>query len=185
MKQILPMLLLAALAVAGCSKSIIDKTKANPAGDFTLRLNTVDLNGQVNSRVETALNMEGAGELAAVIEPKQDKVVMRLGGMQLSPNVPISIMATIQFLHTNKSQDIAGEYQLPRDSDKINVVLGRKNGDEWTFKYPPKSGTVTVIYDASTNTWKGEITGLEYTVALNEPFIQMSLSGRFSHIPAR
>jgi hypothetical protein len=187
MKKSLPLLALAALMFTGCIKSIIDGTKANTAGDFTLKLTRTDLAGQSTTQVNHVLNIPEAGELAAAVEPKLGGVHIRLGGQPLdgTTTVTLNIMASLEFSFTNQPQAIAGTYTFPQDAGKLMVRLGQRVGNDWAMRQPPLSGTVVVNYDAATQTWNGTLTNLVYAVQAGEPLKALSLSGKFSHLPLK
>jgi len=179
------LMLATSLLLGGCIKPIVEGTKNNTNPDFRLELLTEELSGANSKHVETAVNVTGSAEMSAVAEVKDNKVHIRLGGLQYSSYVQPKLMATIVFKFTDKPNEIAGTYTFPADNDKVTVIFGQKQGIDWIAKWPQAQGTLKINFDAANNSWNGTLTNIEYEKPLNAPYKSQRVNGRFSHVRLR
>ena len=179
------LMLATSLLLGGCIKQIAEGTKNNTNPDFRLELVTEDLGGINSKHVETAVNVPGSAEMSAVAEVKDNKVHIRLGGLQYSDYVQPKLMATLVFNLTNKPNEIAGSYTFPADNDKVTVIFGQKQGTDWVAKWPQAQGTLQVNYDAATSTWNGTLNNIQYERLPTSPYKSQIVNGRFSHVKLR
>lgn len=183
MKAITLCLLAGSLLFSSCIQEIANGTRNNPAADFTLRLNIEETDGTTRQQVSTATNIPGAAEGISQIEVKESKVNLRLGGITFSPNVTLTLSANLRFLQATRPEQIAGEYNLPADADKLLITMGWLRDGTQHFYSPAITGKVKVQYDAATNTWNGELQGIGFNKPLNAPYRSIQLHGRFNHVP--
>lgn len=184
MKRItLLIFLFATTLFSSCVQRIIDGTKNNTTADFLLRLNIEQNDGSIRQQVNTATNIPGAAEANAVLQVKESKVQMRLGGIQFSPNVPMTLSSNLVFQQASRPEQIAGEYNLPADANKLLLSMGWiQQGVLHTYA-PAIRGKVIVRYNANTNTWSGELQGIAFEKPVNATYKAIELSGTFNHVP--
>jgi hypothetical protein len=172
--------LFVALLTIGCEKDRI----RNTSGDFLIDVYREFPNGQNSRDVERALNLDDAADLSAVVQIKEQNLVIRLGGVKVNTVDP-KMGLQILFLGQQDPAKIAGTYNFPDAADKVDVHFFEYGLNSFTRTSSPASGTVEVSYDPSLNRWSGKVKKLKYNLLLNSPYTYQEINADFTQVPFR
>jgi hypothetical protein len=160
-------------------------SKNSKEADFQLSLVNEFTNGGITQLYEESVNIAGSAEGNAVIQPKQNEVHVRLGGVQQTTVVP-KLWAYMVFKNTRIPPGIEGEFVFPRDNDKLHFTMTeRLPNNNLEQSSGPKSGRITITYDAGTNTYFGEIREMTFELPVNSPYRSRIMNGSFRHVPVQ
>jgi len=181
---IIGLLSISVLSISSCDK-FDGFANASEEADFELQLYREQVGGSNKLDVEHGINLPGATEGNIIIEPKQTEVHIRVGGIQLTTVVP-RIWAYMVFRHTNKPAEIVGEYEFPRDLDKLKFTMTeRLPNDDLHLQTDPVSGKIKISFDPATNTYNGIITDIQFTLSISSPYSFQKLNGKINHVPVK
>lgn len=153
--------------------------------DFQLSLVNEFTNGSIIRQYEESVNIAGSAEGNAIIQPKQNEVHMRIGGVQQTTVVP-KLWAYMVFKNTRIPPGIEGEFVFPRDREKLHFTMTeRLPNNDLEQSAGIKSGRIIISYDAGTNTYFGEIKDVDFELPVNSPYRSRILNGSFRHVPVQ
>ncbi len=179
MRYVYMALMLLVLAT-GCKKDPFDP-KSMPQADFTLKRTRTFTNGQTNTQVETALNLDASSAFKADFQVKGANLVFDIGGKKITTVEP-TISASVVFYNQTDPMKIEGTYKLPDDADKVNVFFCDVVGQGTVCVDEPLEADIVIQYDPVLKKWNGNITKLRYNIPPGADYTFEECTVKFSDI---
>lgn len=179
MRNVYLAMLLLVLAT-GCKKDPFSPNSL-PQADFTITRNRVLTNGQSETKVETALNLDSSSTFKAEFQVKGGNLVFDIGGKKVTTVEPTMAVAIVFYNQTDPMK-IAGTYKLPEDWQKVNVFYCDVVGQTIMCVDEPIDGNIVIQYDPVLKRWNGNITKLKHIIPPGEDFTFQELTVNFSDI---
>jgi hypothetical protein len=179
MRNIYLALLLLVLAT-GCKKNPLSPDSL-PQADFTLTRARTYTNGQSNTQVETALNLDASSTFKADFQVKGANLVFEIGGKKITTVEP-TMSASIVFYNQTDPSRVAGTYKLPDDKNIVEVFFCDVLPQGTMCMDEPREANIAIQYDPVQKKWNGNITNLKYNIPPGANYTYEECTVKFSDV---